>query len=43
MQGAAAPGNEPGGVNTLANQARQPAGALVDRLRMGTGGLVFPY
>lgn len=43
QQGAAAPGNEPlGGTNTIANQMRQPASAMLDRLRMGTSGLAFP-
>lgn len=43
MQGAASPGNEPGGLNGTANQMRQPASAMLDRLRMGASGLTFPY
>src|SRR5207253_7683615 len=41
-QGAGAPGNEPGGQQTLANQARQPQAAMLDRLRTSQG-LMLPY
>lgn len=42
QQGAAAPGNEPGGANSVANQMRQPGSAMLDRLRFPSGA-VFPY
>jgi hypothetical protein len=42
MQGAGAPGNEPGGSNTVANQTRRPQEAMLNRLSM-PGGKIFPY
>jgi hypothetical protein len=41
-QGAGAPGNEPGGANGVANQARRPQEAMLDRLRFPSGQ-VYTY
>jgi hypothetical protein len=42
MQGAGAPGNEPGGMQTVRNQTRRPQEAMLNRLAF-PGGRIFPY